>query len=175
MFPPGRARLATKPFPTGSLSDPMTMGTLEVKVAALAGRVGVEPVVTITSTFRCTSSVARAGRRSSFPSAYPAIIINTASLGNSQLWNSDQFPAPHYQGAYTIFNHAGGSGSAFGFLNVPDLPAGQGQGAQLFQAGLETTSDGWVKERFLWDVVSAGSDSHGTHYKIRNRHSGLLL
>lgn len=102
-----------------------------------------------------------------------AIIINTASSGNSQLWNSDQFPAPHYKGAYTIYNLAGSS--AFGFLNVPDLPTGQGQGAQLFQAGLESTSDGYVKERFLWDVVSAGSDSHGTHYKIRNRHSGLLL
>jgi len=101
-----------------------------------------------------------------------AIIINTASLGNGQFWNSDQFPAPHYKGAYTVYNHAGGS--AWGFLNVPDLPAGRGRGAQLFQQGLQET-DNFVKDTFLWDVVSAGSDSHGTHYKIRNRHSGLLL
>ena len=37
MFPPGRARLATKPFPTGSASCIMTMGI--VTVASLAARV----------------------------------------------------------------------------------------------------------------------------------------
>ena len=67
MFPPGRARLATKPFPTGSLSCVMTMGI--VLVASLTGRVAVGPPVTMTSTLRRTSSVARASRRSSFPSA----------------------------------------------------------------------------------------------------------
>ena len=30
MFPPGRARLATNPEPTGSSSNPMTMGIVEV-------------------------------------------------------------------------------------------------------------------------------------------------
>ena len=37
MFPPGRARLATKPSPTGSVSCAMTMGIVEV--APLAARV----------------------------------------------------------------------------------------------------------------------------------------
>src|SRR5262245_32820113 len=67
MFPPGRARLATNPLPTGSGSCVMTMGI--VAVAALAARVGVGPGVTITSTFRRTNSAASAGRRSSFSSA----------------------------------------------------------------------------------------------------------
>ena len=68
MFPPGRARLATNPFPTGSVSCPMTMGI--VAVASLAGRVAAGPPETITSTLRRTSSAASAGTRSSFPSAY---------------------------------------------------------------------------------------------------------
>ena len=68
MFPPGRARLATNPLPTGSLSCVMTMGI--VAVASLAARVGTEPGVTMMSTLRRTSSAASAGRRSSFPSAY---------------------------------------------------------------------------------------------------------
>ena len=64
MFPPGRARLATNPLPTGSLSCAMTMGI--VAVASLAARVAVGPAVTMTSTLRRTSSAASAGRRSSF-------------------------------------------------------------------------------------------------------------
>ncbi len=68
IFPPGRARLATKPVPTGSLSCTMTMGIVEV--ASLAERVVVRPAETMMSTLRRTSSAASAGRRSSFPSAY---------------------------------------------------------------------------------------------------------
>src|SRR5262245_54501571 len=68
MFPPGRARLATNPFPTGSPSCAMTIGT--VAVASLAERVPAEVPVTMTSTLRRTSSAASAGKRSSFPSAY---------------------------------------------------------------------------------------------------------
>ena len=68
MLPPGRARLATNPLPTGSVSVAMTMGT--VVVASLAARVTVGPVVTIKSTLRRTSSAASAARRSNFPSAY---------------------------------------------------------------------------------------------------------
>src|SRR5215813_14100483 len=41
MFPPGRARLAMKPSPTGSGSFVMTMGIVEV--ASLAARVTVGP------------------------------------------------------------------------------------------------------------------------------------
>lgn len=105
--------------------------------------------------------------QSSQPGA--AIIINTASLGNSQLWNSDQLPAPHYKGAYTIYNLAGSTGS--GFLTVSDAKQA---GGQLFQSGLELVGD-FVRDTQLWDVISAGCDSHGTHHKIRSRHSGLLL
>ena len=47
MFPPGRARLATNPEPTGSLSNDMTMGIVEV--ASLAGRVAAGPAVTMMS------------------------------------------------------------------------------------------------------------------------------
>jgi ABC transporter substrate binding protein len=68
MFPPGRARLATNPFPTGSLSNAMTMGI--VTVASLATRVTVGPAETMMSTLSRTSSAASAGRRSSFPSAH---------------------------------------------------------------------------------------------------------
>ena len=62
MFLPGRARLATNPEPTGSLSSAITMGI--VTVAALAGRVDAAPAVTIASTLRRTSSAARSGSRS---------------------------------------------------------------------------------------------------------------
>ena len=41
MFPPGRARLATNPLPTGSVSCVITMGI--VVVASLAARVAVGP------------------------------------------------------------------------------------------------------------------------------------
>src|SRR6516225_3233582 len=67
MFPPGRARLATKPEPTGSLSNPMTTGI--VTVASLAARVTVPPAVTMTSTLRLTNSAMSAESQSSFPSA----------------------------------------------------------------------------------------------------------
>ena len=59
MFPPGRARLATNPFPTGSVSCPMTMGIVEV--ASLAARVASGPTVTMISTLRRTSSAASSG------------------------------------------------------------------------------------------------------------------
>ncbi len=66
-FPPGRARLATNLLPTGSASLVITIGM--TSVAFLAGAVTDGPAVTMTSTFRRTSSLARAGRRSNFPSA----------------------------------------------------------------------------------------------------------
>ena len=64
MFPPGRARLATNPLPTGSLSNVMTMGI--VLVASLAARVSAGPAVTMTSTLRRTSSAARCGKAIGF-------------------------------------------------------------------------------------------------------------
>jgi hypothetical protein len=67
IFPPGRARLATSPSPTGSPMTGVTMGTVVVACCA-ARAAGVFPA-TMRSTLRRTSSVARVGNRSSFPSA----------------------------------------------------------------------------------------------------------
>ena len=47
IFPPGRARLATNPFPTGSVSCAITMGI--VRVASSAGRVTAAPAEMIRS------------------------------------------------------------------------------------------------------------------------------
>ena len=58
----------TNPSRTGSLSNPMTMGIVEV--ACFTERVAVGPAVTMTSTSRRTSSVASSGSRSVFPSAH---------------------------------------------------------------------------------------------------------
>ena len=66
-LPPGRARLATKPSPTGSPAFVITMG-IEV-VAFFAANANGTPVTTIKSTLRRTNSAARLGRRSFFPSA----------------------------------------------------------------------------------------------------------
>ena len=64
-LPPGRARLATSPCPTGSETSHMTIGIEEVAPFAAA----VSPVeeATMTSTFALTRSAARAGRRSALP------------------------------------------------------------------------------------------------------------
>ena len=66
-LPPGRARLATKPKPTGSLVFVITMGM--VVVAFFAANAGGVPETTIRSTLRRTKSAANSGRRSGFPSA----------------------------------------------------------------------------------------------------------
>ena len=66
-FPPGRARLATSPVPTGSPASAITMGIS--RVACLAARVGGVNQVTITSTLRRTNSAARSGTRLASPSA----------------------------------------------------------------------------------------------------------
>ena len=63
MFPPGCARLATNPAPTGSALDAMTMGM--VLVACLAARAAAVVPATMMSTCICTrSAVARSGHRS---------------------------------------------------------------------------------------------------------------
>src|SRR5262249_24166698 len=60
---PGRARLATRPSPTGSWATMKTVGI--VVVAALAANVTVGPPdATITATCRRTSSAASTGSRS---------------------------------------------------------------------------------------------------------------
>ena len=63
-LPPGRARLATKPAPTGSPAFVITMGM--VVVALLAANAAGVAVTTIRSTLRRTKSAASSGRRSSF-------------------------------------------------------------------------------------------------------------
>src|SRR4030095_11144987 len=67
MLPSGRARLATKPEATGSLSKPIIIGVMAL--ASLSARVGAGPPVTMTSTGRCASSDASLERRSLLPSA----------------------------------------------------------------------------------------------------------
>src|SRR5262245_25313219 len=62
-LPPGLARLATRPSPTGSAAIEKMIGIAEV--ARLAARIGaVPPPVKITSTLRLTRSAARADNRS---------------------------------------------------------------------------------------------------------------
>src|SRR5262249_8866281 len=63
-FPPGRARLATKPVPTGSPADANTIGMTDV--ACFAARTDAVPQVTMTSTFSRTNSAAISARRSLF-------------------------------------------------------------------------------------------------------------
>src|SRR5262245_48729374 len=90
MFPPGRARLATNAFATGSLSCVMTIGI--VAVAFLAGPVAPKPPVTMISTLRRTSSAASAGRLSSFPSAdrrsMTMVFPSTYPRSRSPCWNA---------------------------------------------------------------------------------------
>jgi hypothetical protein len=59
MFPPGRARLATSPLPTGSATNVMTMGMMVV--ASLAAWAAGVDEVTMTSTLSRTRSAAKAG------------------------------------------------------------------------------------------------------------------
>ena len=66
-LPPGRARLAIKPAPMGSVEVVITMGM--VLVAPFAANGVGPPEVTIRSTFRRTSSAASSGSRSRFCSA----------------------------------------------------------------------------------------------------------
>ena len=62
--PPGRLRLVTRPYCTGSSATAKTIGIVEV--AAFAARVAYgEPVVTITATLRSTRSAASRGRTES--------------------------------------------------------------------------------------------------------------
>jgi hypothetical protein len=67
VFPPGRARLATSPCPTGSAEPVITIRI--VRVACWAARVAAVPTATITLTWRRTNSAAWSGSRSSYPSA----------------------------------------------------------------------------------------------------------
>ena len=65
-FPPGRARLATKPAPTGSALAVTTIGI--VRVCRLIAAVASSTDVTIRSTFRRTRSAARSASLSGLAS-----------------------------------------------------------------------------------------------------------
>ncbi len=60
MFPPGRARFETTPFPTGSPLNAMTIGM--VLVARFAAH-DAGPKAMITSTLLATSSATSSGKR----------------------------------------------------------------------------------------------------------------
>jgi hypothetical protein len=59
-FPPGRARLATAPYSTGSTPLPNTIGVVEV-ASFIASASAIPPIVAIRSTLRPTRSAASAG------------------------------------------------------------------------------------------------------------------
>src|SRR5262245_29595423 len=65
-LPPGRARLVTRPPPSGSAASAKTIGMVDV--ARLAAGTAVAPV-TMTSTLRCTKSATISAERSTRPSA----------------------------------------------------------------------------------------------------------
>ena len=65
-LPPGRARLATRPVPSGSCASAKTIGMTDV--ACFAARTAL-PDVTMTSTFKRTNSAAISANRSLRPSA----------------------------------------------------------------------------------------------------------
>ena len=67
-LPPGRAKLSTKPVPTGSPATAKTIGMTDV--ACLAATIAEFPDVTMTSTLRRTYSAAISAKRSSSPSAH---------------------------------------------------------------------------------------------------------
>ena len=82
-LPPGRARLATRPAPTGSGTFVITMGM--VVVAFFAANAAVVPATTIRSTLRRTKSAASSGRRSGFCSRKPVLDGDILSLNPSKL------------------------------------------------------------------------------------------
>ena len=70
-FPPGRARLATRPASTGSVTRARhNDGDRLSRILRSRDPVGDPPAVTMISTLRRTSSAASRGARSGFPSAY---------------------------------------------------------------------------------------------------------
>ena len=66
-LPPGRARLATRPVPTGSPATANTIGMADV--ACFAATTFAVPAVTMTSTLSRTNSAANSAKRSLRPSA----------------------------------------------------------------------------------------------------------
>ena len=82
-LPPGRARLATNPAPTGSLAFTNTMGTW--RVACNSGVSGEFPLTTMASGASATSSAARRRKNSPSPGPTRCSISNVAPHDPSQL------------------------------------------------------------------------------------------
>ena len=82
-LPPGRARLATKPAPTGSPAFVITMGM--AVVAFLAANADGVPEATIRSTLRRTKSAVSSGRRSSFSLRKSILDDNVFSFNPAKL------------------------------------------------------------------------------------------
>ena len=84
-LPPGRARLATRPAPTGSFATAKTIGMTDVACFAAAT---ARPAVTMTSTFRRTNSAAISAKRSARPSAQRYSIAIGAALDPAEFAQS---------------------------------------------------------------------------------------
>jgi hypothetical protein len=82
-LPPGRARLATKPAPTGSPMFVITTGM--VVVALLTANAGDVAETMIRSTLRRTKSAARLGKRSNFPLSESVLDDDVLSLDPSKV------------------------------------------------------------------------------------------
>ena len=82
-LPPGRARLATKPAPTGSLTFTNTMGTW--RVACSSGVSGEFPLTTMTSGASATSSAARPAQKFAVARTDAVLDPNVAPDDPSQL------------------------------------------------------------------------------------------
>jgi hypothetical protein len=78
MLPPGRAKLAITPAPTGSVCAANTIGM--VVVACFAAMTGADAHVTMTSTLSPTNSAAISAKRSLRPSAQRILDGDGATL-----------------------------------------------------------------------------------------------
>jgi len=77
-LPPGRARLATRPVPTGSDAAAKTIGMTDV--ACFAAITTTVADVTMTSTLSRTNSAAISAARSRLPSAQPTRWLSAAGV-----------------------------------------------------------------------------------------------
>src|SRR5438132_6034060 len=91
MFPPGRARLATRPAPTGSPTDAKTIGM--TVVARLAAATAAVPWVMVTSTLRRTNSLEISAFRA--PLRPPVLDCDVATFHPTQLMKSSHECSNH--------------------------------------------------------------------------------
>ena len=82
-LPPGRARLSTKPAPTGSRSTANTIGT--VRVACSNGPTAEPPTARMTSGASATNSAAYLRVRSASPAPQRVVDPHVAAVGPAQL------------------------------------------------------------------------------------------